>query len=388
MSKELTLAELRNVFTQRQMDAPTAPFPMHGDQVRLPINVYQVRQHGALEDRTLEIIGTDKTPDRYNSVIEPSGWNFRDFDKNPVLLWGHDPHQPPIGQILSHDIVKVEREIPDRDPKNPANTKTKRVQMDAVRFLAKFADKETYAFADTIYRLYQGGFLRAVSVGFDPKKVRLLDISNEDDMAETLELGLEPTNGWFAPLVYEKQDLLELSSVTIPANPNALVEQLQRSAPPSCRASLDNVDPKTIDEEWVKDVLDMFSRAEDRAEPKILEGTGDAFVSTADNSNESENKDGDENRPVELDNYFDSVERTIEAAKNELSKRLDSIEDSLKSLNNGLEELRKRAVLVTGKQAKGNHGHGTPRGDVSLLLEENKKVERALDGLRNLFSNK
>ena len=63
-------------------------------------------------------------------------------------------------------------------------------------FRPKFATKDEYAWADTIFKLYKGGYLRAFSVGFVPEEMD----GN----------------------VFKKQELLEISAVTVPSNPNAL----------------------------------------------------------------------------------------------------------------------------------------------------------------------
>ncbi len=70
----------------------------------------------------------------------------------------------------------------------------------------QFATAEEYPFADTIYKLYKGGYLRAFSVGFDP--------------VESKDLG-----GWAQE--YLKQELYEVSCVTVPANPEALMKAVE-----------------------------------------------------------------------------------------------------------------------------------------------------------------
>jgi len=134
-----------------------------------------------VSDRVLEFVGSTEDVDREGETISAEGWDLKNYKKNPVFLWAHDYRSPPIGKSLR---VKAE------DGK--------------LMFKIEFADAETYAFADTIYRLYKGGFLKATSVGFIPKEW------NDGD-------------GDKAPRrAYIKQELLELSAVPVPANPNAL----------------------------------------------------------------------------------------------------------------------------------------------------------------------
>jgi hypothetical protein len=74
------------------------------------------------------------------------------YRNNPVVLFAHDSSSPPIGR-------------------------TTRVWRDGTRLLgdAEFAPAETYAFADTIYRLVTGGFLKNGSVGFLPVNYKFSD---------------------------------------------------------------------------------------------------------------------------------------------------------------------------------------------------------------------
>lgn len=134
-----------------------------------------------LEDRVLEFIGSNEAMDRDGEVISSSGWDLKAFKKNPVFLWAHDYRQPPIGKA-----IRVGAED------------------GSLKFQIKFADRETYEFADTIYRLYKGGFLHATSVGFIPQE--WVDGKESEGPRRT----------------YKKQELLELSAVPVPSNPEAL----------------------------------------------------------------------------------------------------------------------------------------------------------------------
>ena len=152
---------------------------------------FQVRQVGNPEYRILEFIGSTAAVDRYGDIIEPAGWDLKNYKKNPVFLWGHNYSMPPIGKAVS---VKVTD--------------------DALVFQIQFATAEEYAFADTIYRLYLGGFLKATSVGFqDLEREPIIDKKNEGRQT-----------GWH----FLKQELYELSGVTVPANPDAIMMAVQK----------------------------------------------------------------------------------------------------------------------------------------------------------------
>jgi phage head maturation protease len=63
-----------------------------------------------------------------------------------------------------------------------------------------------------VYRLARGGFLAATSVGFRPLKW---------EYTTDKERGADD---WFPGIDFEEQELVEFSIVTVPANPEALME--------------------------------------------------------------------------------------------------------------------------------------------------------------------
>ena len=148
----------------------------------IPVEVKEVG------DRTLEIAGSTEDKDRLGDIIRASGWQLAHFKKNPVFMWAHRYNDPPIGKATK---VWVDKE-------------TKHLM-----FRVEFAGQEIYEFADTIFKLYKGGFLHATSVGFIP-----LDWEGKDEE--------HPYPKWEGN-DFTKQELLELSAVPVPANANALV---------------------------------------------------------------------------------------------------------------------------------------------------------------------
>jgi HK97 family phage prohead protease len=137
----------------------------------------------ALDDQpnTIEAVISDATMDRAGDVVEQSGWQLDSYKKNPVVLWAHDSSIPPIGKAV--DV---------------------RVSAGKLRATTLFA---TTPLAQEVFQLYRGGFLRSFSVGFKPLAFRPI---RDDD-------------GNVTGFRFMKQELLEYSAVSIPANPNAVV---------------------------------------------------------------------------------------------------------------------------------------------------------------------
>jgi len=149
-------------------------------------------------ERRLTVTGSDETLDRYRSVIRVSGWELERFRQNPVLLPSHDYATVPIGRALL-----VWKETGDKP---------------RLRFELEFAPKEVNPLADVFYQSYRHGYLNSFSVGFHPKQWR---DATKDEERELGTVGVR---------IYEKQELLELSAVSVPANPAATADRSELMA--------------------------------------------------------------------------------------------------------------------------------------------------------------
>lgn len=137
-----------------------------------------VKKIGAVDvSDDLEFVLSDATPDRYGDVVEAKGWDLAWFRKNPIALFGHD-NDFPIG---TWENVRVE----------------------GGKLIGKlrFADAGTSPRIDELRSLVQQKILKAVSVGFKP-------------------IETEPNGN--RGIRFLKQELLETSLVSVPANPAAL----------------------------------------------------------------------------------------------------------------------------------------------------------------------
>ena len=140
---------------------------------------------------TLDFVASTATLDRYHEIIEPSGWRLDSYRSNPVFQNAHN-----YGDILftlGKALVTEVRSVGDRQ------ALCQRIQ---------FAT-EVNPVARIAYGLYRGGFLNAVSVGFIPLRW-------EDGGSTEAQSAPAPRRR------YVEQELLEVSAVAIPANPDAL----------------------------------------------------------------------------------------------------------------------------------------------------------------------
>jgi HK97 family phage prohead protease len=171
------------------------------------------------EDRTITAIGSTSDIDRDKDFVDIKGMNLKNFQNNPVILWSHNASIPPIGKA-----TKV--------------SKTK----DGLKFKIEFAGPDVNPQADTIFKLFKGGFLSAFSIGFIPNWEK----ASYDDK-----------RGGFD---FPEAELLELSAVNVPANQNALI---QRSIEEGC---IDELEAKDLDiflkEHPAKNKRDTYTKEE------------------------------------------------------------------------------------------------------------------------------
>ncbi|KFL31474.1 hypothetical protein JP75_07980 [Devosia riboflavina] len=129
----------------------------------------------------LEFVLSDATVDRYGDIVEPDGWDLQNFKGNPIALFGHASSFP----IGTWENVRVEgKKLVGR---------------------LKLAARGTSARIDELIGLVEQGVLRAVSVGFAPIEWEAID----------------PKDPWGGSR-FIRQQLLECSLVSVPANPSAL----------------------------------------------------------------------------------------------------------------------------------------------------------------------
>lgn len=134
-------------------------------------------------NRTITAIASSETRDRYGDVVKQDGIQVKNFMKNPVIPFAHKYKELPVAKAL-----KV--------------WKGKEGGKKVTYFKAQFADFE---FAETVFKLLKEGFLNAFSIGFAP---RSWEDAKEDGI------------GWTR--YFTKTELLEISVVPVPANPDAL----------------------------------------------------------------------------------------------------------------------------------------------------------------------
>lgn len=188
---KLTAAEFAERTKQAKASSPRLVMP------------WQVRAVEG-QERVLEFVASTEKVASDGMIIQCGAWLTERFITSGAFLWAHNRSEdkPPIGVPVSAAVD---------------------TQAKCLRVRVRFAKAEDYAFADTIWRLYADGIMRAVSVSF-----RILDMA--DPTPSEREGG-----AWG---VVTKAELYELSAVPVGADADALVAKA---------ASLRTVDADALD---------------------------------------------------------------------------------------------------------------------------------------------
>jgi HK97 family phage prohead protease/HK97 family phage major capsid protein len=243
----------------------------------------------------LDFVISDGSLDRHGTRINPRGWDFSNFNRNPIALFGHNSDYP-IGRW---------------DPP--------RLVGDKVMAKLRMAAKGTSARIDELIGLVEQGVLRAASVGFS-----------------VLEIGKAGKTGFD----YEKQELHEISLVSVGSNTNALAKAraLQISESTIQMAFGEQADPGQRD-------LTAPGKHAASNDPRITGKAAAPFQKAKPMKTLAQRiEDAQTAYTVARDAYQDHISQddydidegeTLEGVMNERQVRLDSLKKAERSLANG-----------------------------------------------------
>lgn len=125
----------------------------------------------------LTAVASTNTVDRRGEIVDNNGWDLKAFKKNPILLWGHDHSQLPIGVSKKTWVEGTGKQA---------------------KLMIQPEIHEVTPTAMAVKELINRGILKTLSVGFRP---------------------LESPDG----TTFTKNELLEVSVVNVPANADAMM---------------------------------------------------------------------------------------------------------------------------------------------------------------------
>lgn len=261
------------------------------------------------DNGTLSVaIASDDSVDRDGERIDPAGWDFTNFMKNPVLIWAHDYRREPVGKCL--------------DIRRDGNR---------ILFTPQFAINVS-EFAKTVFGLYLDSFMNAFSVGFIPREWK------DEQMADGSIVR-----------TFTKCELLEISAVPVPANPAAVV---------LARAAMgEYVEAKGIMEAMVKEMPECKEHTDFAAAAKgmaILMGAGGSTVKAEDRKSSYDHLSGHYLAAGVDVPAFDLIESQalknvdVNIEKHIILEVVKAGEDNLAGLREDIQNLQKRVAGQTG----------------------------------------
>jgi HK97 family phage prohead protease len=136
------------------------------------------------KEKTITHYISTVTPDRFGDIVNPFGMDADNYRKNPIVLFGHSHHSR--GNVIGKNIALFPDDF-------------------GVKAITKFADTPA---GNDLYLLNREGYLNAWSIGYIPKKIKTQNTTTNNQ------------SGTYN--IIDEWELLEYSSVVIPANPDAL----------------------------------------------------------------------------------------------------------------------------------------------------------------------
>jgi HK97 family phage prohead protease len=166
--------------------------PREGDRLIFLKGCDSVVEKDDANNGRLRFTITTDSEDRMGDVIDPGGWYFKNYERNPIVLFNHE-----YGEVAGSP---------------PSQGKTLLIEKydHGLRAVTEFHRKTR--FNEELFSLYRDGYMSTTSVGFWPM-----------DRPEERE-----TRNGGKGLRFTKQDLLEWSLVAVPANPDAFAMAMQK----------------------------------------------------------------------------------------------------------------------------------------------------------------
>lgn len=163
----------------------------------------QIRKADDVEStRTITLQASDFSKDRHGTRLSPSGWILDNFNANPVIAYMHNAYGDSLCLAPNpDDIIGKGRAYMDGEE----------LMIDIT-----FEPADINPTAEKVFRKMLFGSLNACSVGF---------IGHSGHWGE----GEEARGAENETYYYDSQELLEVSIVNIPSNPNALRRSLRES---------------------------------------------------------------------------------------------------------------------------------------------------------------
>lgn len=199
------------------------------------ILVQDVKQIGNPEDRVLRFCISDETEDREYDIINVEGWEEKNYNRNPVFLVAHDYKTLPVARCVGTSVDRVARK------------KYGDFKFASIEELSSNPEtpSDHALLADTVYKAYVNKYMFAVSVGLIPIEVK-----------ERTDPEAMKRDSWRRGRYITRQELLEVSGVSVPMNAGAVIEAAKMA--------------KSMDEKQIKILEELMETKEPKPAPAAV----------------------------------------------------------------------------------------------------------------------
>lgn len=150
------------------------------------------------ESRRVTFTISTASVDRDNDTIRLDGWDLGFYRANPLVLMHHDAGAYPVGKTVEIGVADNQLRA-------------------TVEFMPRDVPDGAGERAESCLWQLRNGFLSATSVGFRPVESKVAtERQKEGEM-------------FWPPIDFLKSELMEFSVVTVPANPEALIDPSERT---------------------------------------------------------------------------------------------------------------------------------------------------------------
>lgn len=276
-------------------------------------------------NRVIRFTGTTSDEDRMGDTVQASGADVGPYVKNPVFLWSHDHKTPAVGRCIR--LMVSDKKI---------------------EFDIQFA--ETPLGKDLFY-LYSERFMSATSIGFLPLEMPEKRGAEEGGRYSSMGSGYN----------FKKWELLELSAVDVPANPNALRNSIYQNVVRSFGAThrgLNQSDPEVIGAAnamgmQATELIDL--RGKDYADA-VSQIPSQASPARGNDASNGQKASGDAEVPAGTDTS--AVQRDL----NDLTIKYTALAEQMVDL---LAQLEERGIEILGRGAVSHASYPLMKPDAS-----------------------
>jgi HK97 family phage prohead protease len=187
---------------------------------------------GPASDRVITFLASTDGLDRHGTKVMPQGINIERYMSNPIVLFGHDGYGGWFSTPDPENIIGRSIAVRKTDSRLEADI--------------EFLSGEINPNAEMIFQMVKAGALNAVSIGFIPREVKT---------------ELDPANANNEVPIITKSELLEISVVPIPSNPEALA--VARSFAASFTTKGVKLDAKSIRDTVLPGITDALRNSAD-----------------------------------------------------------------------------------------------------------------------------